>query len=127
MNIEEILMTYDAMFGNYDLDKIEKYLTDTIAKAKEDNETEVVVTLLNEIIGFCRDTTQKEKALLSLIPFYIPGSFYTLADKFAFGFGIGIAVVLELFLQLGFQSGIFFGFIGVLLQIFAKNRFIPIP
>lgn len=63
MNIEEILMTYDAMFGNYDLDKIEKYLTDTIAKAKEENETEVVVTLLNEIIGFCRDTTQKEKAL----------------------------------------------------------------
>ena len=63
MNLEKILSDYDAMFGNYELEKIETYLTDTIAKAKETNETEIIVALLNEIIGFCRDTTQKDKAL----------------------------------------------------------------
>ena len=63
MNLEKILSDYDAMFGNYELEKIEKYLTDTIARAKEENETEIIISLLNEIIGFCRDTTQKDKAL----------------------------------------------------------------
>ena len=63
MNLEKILSDYDAMFGNYELEKIETYLTDMIAKAKEKEEIEIIVALLNEIIGFCRDTTQKEKAL----------------------------------------------------------------
>lgn len=63
MKIEQILAVYDAMFGNYTLEEIENYLTDTIAAAKEQNELEIVVALLNELIGFCRDTTQKEKAL----------------------------------------------------------------
>lgn len=63
MNLEKILAQYDAMFGTYSLNEIEKYLADTIAEAKEKTEMGILVTLLNEIIGFCRDTTQKEKAL----------------------------------------------------------------
>ena len=64
MNIEQILAQYDAMFGKNTLEEIEAYLADTISRAKEQAEMGIVITLLNEIIGFCRDTTQKEKALM---------------------------------------------------------------
>ena len=63
MNIQEILAHYDAMFGKYSLSDIEVYLYKNIEQAKEQSESSVLFTLLNEMIGFCRDTTQKEKAL----------------------------------------------------------------
>ena len=63
MKIEQILEEYDSMFGKNSLDEIEEYLVLQITKAAEQAELGKVVTLLNEIIGFCRDTTQKEKAL----------------------------------------------------------------
>ena len=63
MDIQAILATYDAMFGKYTLASIEAYLYEHIEKAREQSETSVLFTLLNEMIGFCRDTTQKEKAL----------------------------------------------------------------
>ena len=63
MDIHSILTTYDAMFGKYALSDIEAYLYDNIEQAKEQSEIGVLFTLLNEMIGFCRDTTQKDKAL----------------------------------------------------------------
>lgn len=63
MDIHSILTNYDAMFGKYPLPDIEAYLYENINEAKEQTETGVLFTLLNEMIGFCRDTTQKEKAL----------------------------------------------------------------
>ena len=63
MDIHAILTTYDAMFGKYALSNIEAYLCENIEKAKDQSETGVLFTLLNEMIGFCRDTTQKDKAL----------------------------------------------------------------
>ena len=63
MDIRAILATYDAMFGKCTLAGIETYLYEHIEQAKEQSETSVLFTLLNEMIGFCRDTTQKEKAL----------------------------------------------------------------
>lgn len=63
MNIEAILAEYDAMFGKNSLAEIEDYLVRKIDAAKEQSEAGVWFTLLNEVIGFCRDTTQKEKAL----------------------------------------------------------------
>ncbi len=63
MNINEILTQYDAMFGKNSLTEIEEYLAGNIQEAKDKSEFGIVVTLLNEIIGFCRDTTQKDKAL----------------------------------------------------------------
>ena len=53
MNLEKILAQYDAMFGKNSLEEIEKFLVDTIAKAKEQSEMGIVISLLNEIIGFC--------------------------------------------------------------------------
>lgn len=63
MNIHSILTTYDTMFGKYALSDIEAFLYENIEKAKSLTETGVLFTLLNEMIGFCRDTTQKDKAL----------------------------------------------------------------
>ena len=63
MDIHRILANYDAMFGKYALVDIEAYLYENINKAREQSETGVLFTLLNEMIGFCRDTTQKDKAL----------------------------------------------------------------
>lgn len=63
MNINQILEQYDAMFGKCSMQEIETFLIEKIEEAKANSEFSIVFTLLNEIIGFCRDTTQKEKAL----------------------------------------------------------------
>lgn len=63
MDLEKILSQYDAMFGKNSLKEIEAYLVSVIEEAEKKGEKGILVTLLNEIIGFCRDTTQKEKAL----------------------------------------------------------------
>jgi hypothetical protein len=51
------------MFGKSTLADIEAYLYGNIKQAKEQSETGILFTLLNEMIGFCRDTTQKDKTL----------------------------------------------------------------
>ena len=63
MNINEILICYDNMFGVNSLEEIEQYLVDNIASARECQDKACEFTLLSEIIGFCRDTTQKDKAI----------------------------------------------------------------
>ncbi len=63
MDINKLLMEYDGMFGNCDLDEIEDFLVRNIDKAQEIGDTASQFTLLNEIIGFCRDTTQKDKGI----------------------------------------------------------------
>lgn len=64
MDINKILEQYDDMFGKRSLLEIEEFLLVNIQKAKDAKEQEVLLTLLNEIIGFYRDTTKKEKAVL---------------------------------------------------------------
>ena len=64
MNLDEILAQYDNMFGKNSLIEIEEYLALMIQEAKEKSEWGILISLLNEIIGFCRDTTQKDKALI---------------------------------------------------------------
>ena len=63
MDLEKILSQYDSMFGRNSLLEIEDYLVEMIRQADAGSEMGILVTLLNEIIGFYRDTTQKEKAL----------------------------------------------------------------
>ena len=63
MDLNQILEQYDSMFGKNSLTEIEAYLVHTIKKAEEEAEKGICITLLNEIIGFYRDITQKEKAL----------------------------------------------------------------
>ena len=63
MDIKTILEEYDQMFEKHSLQEIEKYLLDNIHLAKNNNRNDIVFTLTNEIIGFYRDTTQKDKSL----------------------------------------------------------------
>lgn len=63
MNIDSILAEYDSMFGKYSLNEIEEFLLKNIEEAGAKSELQVLVSLLNETIGFYRDTLQKEKAL----------------------------------------------------------------
>ena len=63
MDIEKVLAEYDAMFGERELKEIEEFLVKKIKEAKENKDNASLFTLLNESIGFYRDTTQKEKSL----------------------------------------------------------------
>ncbi len=63
MDINKILAEYDGMFGKCDLAEIETFLQQNMEQAKGTGDYGAMITLLNEIIGFCRDTTQREKAL----------------------------------------------------------------
>lgn len=61
MDINKVLMEYDSMFGKNTLEEIENYLVSNIEAAYEEPDYYSAVTLLNEFIGFCRDTSQNEK------------------------------------------------------------------
>ncbi len=63
MDIQKVLAEYDSMFGKYTLKEIEGFLLKHLSEARFKSEHQELVTLLNEAIGFYRDTTQKEKAL----------------------------------------------------------------
>ncbi len=63
MNINKVLEEYDRLFGNITLTEIEVYLYQKISEAVKEQDDAATVTLLNEMIGLCRDTSQKEKAL----------------------------------------------------------------
>lgn len=63
MDINQVLTEYDSMFGVKELDEIEAFLVEQIDKAYAEPDYYSAVTLLNEIIGFCRDTSQNEKGL----------------------------------------------------------------
>lgn len=63
MNIQKVLAEYDGMFGKASLSQIEEFLFQKLQEAASAGEDEALFTLLNEMIGFCRDTMQKEKGL----------------------------------------------------------------
>jgi len=63
MDINRILEEYDSMFGRCTLTDIEAFLVNNIEVARDSSDYGAMITLLNEIIGFCRDTTQRDKAL----------------------------------------------------------------
>lgn len=63
MNINSVLTQYDAMFGKTSLEQIEEFLYGKICEAVQVGDDGAIITLLNEMIGLCRDTSQKEKAL----------------------------------------------------------------
>ena len=64
MDINSVLIEYDKLFGNTILTEIETYLYEKIKEAIEEQDDSAIITLLNEMIGLCRDTSQKEKALV---------------------------------------------------------------
>ncbi len=63
MDINLVLTEYDSLFGNATLTEIESYLYQKIKEAVDEQDDAAIITLVNEMIGLCRDTSQKEKAL----------------------------------------------------------------
>ncbi|MDD6328461.1 MAG: DUF4125 family protein [Lachnospiraceae bacterium] len=63
MDVSKVLMEYDGMFGTHSLEKIDEFLTEKITEAMEEQDYGSAVTLMNEMMGFCRDTSQNEKGL----------------------------------------------------------------
>ena len=63
MEIKNVLITYDNMFGNHTLEEIYDFLTESINLAYAEKDYSSAITLLNEMIGFCRDTDKKEECL----------------------------------------------------------------
>ena len=63
MDINKVLMEYDNMYGNYSLDEIDEYLENKIEEALTEGDGGSAFTLMNEMLGLCRDTGKKEKGL----------------------------------------------------------------
>lgn len=59
-DIHQILQELDALFASGDVAKIRNFLETKTLEAKEDSETDNYITLLNEMIGFCRDMGEFE-------------------------------------------------------------------
>ncbi|MCR5503113.1 MAG: DUF4125 family protein [Lachnospiraceae bacterium] len=56
MNIEQVLTEYDVLEGSHDFPKIAAFLEEKILEAKNENDVSSLITLLNEQIGFHRET-----------------------------------------------------------------------
>ncbi|MBQ9278097.1 MAG: DUF4125 family protein [Lachnospiraceae bacterium] len=62
MDINKVLMQYDNMFDVDSMEDIEDFLAHKIDEAYKEEDYYSAITLLNEMIGLCRDTSQGEKA-----------------------------------------------------------------
>lgn len=63
MDIKKILFEYDSMFGRNTLDEINAFLSRKIDEAKKEQDHYATITLLNEMMGFCRETGQRERGI----------------------------------------------------------------
>lgn len=63
MDINQVLTEYDGMFGTNSTEEIEVYLLKKLSDAETEPDYFSAVTLMNELIGFYRDTNQREKGL----------------------------------------------------------------
>lgn len=63
MNINQILEHLDFLFSKQDLQSVEPFLTQQLDDAFENKEYGTCITIMNELIGFFRDTSQYQKSL----------------------------------------------------------------
>jgi tetratricopeptide (TPR) repeat protein len=63
MDISSILKEYDEMFTVKSAHEIAEFLACQVEQAKKEEDKGALLTLLNEQIGFCRDTGMKETCL----------------------------------------------------------------
>lgn len=64
MDINQVLMDYDNMFGTHSLEEIEDFLTSQIELAMDEKDFGAALSLMNEMMSFCRDTSQNQKGLV---------------------------------------------------------------
>lgn len=70
--IEDILNTLDGLFSEQKMSEVEPFLQNELREAMETNNFSTVITIVNELIGFYRDTSQYEKLVYyceQILPF----------------------------------------------------------
>ena len=71
-NVEEIMKGLDELFAKQKMSDVEPYLQQALQEAMELGDSSAVITIVNELIGFYRDTSQYKKAVYyceQIIPF----------------------------------------------------------
>lgn len=61
--VEEILSGLDKLFEEQRMAEVEPYLQHALQVAMNEGDSSTIITLVNELIGFYRDTSQYEKSL----------------------------------------------------------------
>ncbi len=64
MKIEHVLEELQMLFAGQQTERIEEFLSENLRRAMEEQDTGAVLAIVNELIGFYRDTSQFEKMLL---------------------------------------------------------------
>ena len=70
--IDRILQTLDKLFEEYKMEEVEPFLQQALKESMETGDSSAVITIVNELIGFYRDTSQYEKSLYyceQILPF----------------------------------------------------------
>ena len=63
MNVQHILDGLEALFARQDIQAVEPYLTKQLEQAYSEQDYSACITIMNEMIGFFRDTSQYQKSL----------------------------------------------------------------
>ena len=63
MNVQHILDGLEALFARQDIQAVEPYLTKQLEQAYSEPDYSACITIMNEMIGFFRDTSQYQKSL----------------------------------------------------------------
>ena len=62
-SVEEILSGLDSLFEEQKMEEVEPYLQNALQEAMNAKEDSIVITIVNELIGFYRDLSLYEKAI----------------------------------------------------------------
>lgn len=62
MNIQKVIEGLDQLYANNESEKAEDYLSRYLEQALQEGDVGSAVTIINELIGFYRDTSQYDKA-----------------------------------------------------------------
>lgn len=65
MNVDKFYETLDKYFATQELDKVDPYLTASLAQAKEEEDYAAYIAICNEMIGFYRSISAFEKAYVA--------------------------------------------------------------
>ena len=71
-NVDEILVGLDRLFEEQRMSEVEPYLQQALQEAMSAGDSSVVITIVNELIGFYRDTSQYDKSIYyceQILPF----------------------------------------------------------
>lgn len=63
MDLQQVLNKLDDMMRKSDIDNVIPFLEESISQAEKEQDGGSVLSILNELVGFCRETCQYDKAM----------------------------------------------------------------